>query len=96
MGERPAARVAEAPLGSRTLRLHAGQMTQGELAEVEPAFVRRGTYQDFCTQQGIELSPVRWLEPFGPVELKGVARPLEVRRAGGGPAGRSRPGARRW
>ena len=36
------------------------------------------------------------LEPLGPVELKGVAQPLEVFRAAGGPAGRSRPGGRRW
>jgi adenylate cyclase len=36
------------------------------------------------------------LEPLGPVELKGVALPLEVFRAAGGPAGRSRPDGRRW
>jgi adenylate cyclase len=36
------------------------------------------------------------LEPLGPVELKGVAQPLEVFRAAGGPAGRSRPDGRRW
>jgi adenylate cyclase len=34
------------------------------------------------------------LEPLGPVELKGVAQPLEVFRAGGGPGARSRPGGR--
>jgi class 3 adenylate cyclase len=36
------------------------------------------------------------LEPLGPVELKGVAQPLEVFRAGAGPAARSGPGASRW
>jgi class 3 adenylate cyclase len=38
----------------------------------------------------------RILEPLGPVELKGVAQPLEVFRAGAGPAARSGPGASRW
>jgi adenylate cyclase len=36
------------------------------------------------------------LQPLGPVELKGVAQPLEVFRAGAGPAARSGPGASRW
>jgi hypothetical protein len=36
------------------------------------------------------------LEPLGPVELKGVAQPLEVFRPGAGPAARSGPGASRW
>ena len=42
------------------------------------------------------IPPPVHLEPLGPVELKGVAQPLEVFRAAGGPAGRSRPDGRRW